>query len=148
MISDGLSNTICLAEHYARCGRYNIYDAPELSLPQGNFVFRAHHAMLPMQLPTGGTFAMPRRATFADQYAGDVVPVTDGGVTTGSRAGPPFQVAPRPADCDPSLPQTPHRGGMLTLLFDGSVRTAAAGIDPSAFWSAVTPTGGESLGFD
>ena len=147
-ITDGLSNTICLAEHYARCGVYTPPLVPEVALLQGNFQFRSGSGFLPLPVPGGGFFGFPRRATFADKYAGDVVPVTAGGLTAGSRPGPPFQVAPRPADCDPSLPQTPHRGGMLTLLFDGSVRGVAGGVDPAAFWSAVTPAGGESLGLD
>jgi hypothetical protein len=35
---------------------------------------------------------------------------------------------------------------MLTLLFDGSVRTVRPGIDPAVFWSAVTRDGGEVAG--
>ena len=36
--------------------------------------------------------------------------------------GQAFQVAPRPDECDPTVPQTPHSSGMLCLFFDGSVR--------------------------
>ncbi|WP_145233605.1 H-X9-DG-CTERM domain-containing protein [Urbifossiella limnaea] len=89
-----------------------------------------------------------RRGSFADAYYGDVVPVTANGVTQPSRAGATFQVAPQVEDCDPNLPQTPHPGGMLVLLFDGSVRTVRGGIDPSAFWAAVTRDGGETTPLD
>jgi hypothetical protein len=60
----------------------------------------------------------------------------------------PFQVAPPPGTCDSSLPQTPHPGGMLTALGDGSVRSVAPTISQFTFWSAVTPSGGEVLGAD
>lgn len=148
LVSDGLSNTICVAEHYARCGSVDPVSNPESILWHGNFHFQHDRAEIPALLPNGFVFGLPRRATFADRYAGDVVPVTGDGVSTGSKPGPPFQVAPRPPECDPSRPQTPHRSGMLTLLFDGSVRTVHGSIDPSAFWAAVTPTGGETVGLD
>jgi hypothetical protein len=47
-----------------------------------------------------------------------------------------------------SLPQTPHAGGMLVALGDGSVRSVAPSISQYTFWSAVTPAGGEVLGSD
>lgn len=148
LIGDGLSATICVAEHYARCGSGDPVGKPEYILWGGNFLFKGYGATVPQVLPNGFVFALPRRATFADRHAGDVVPVTAGGVATGSRPGPPFQVAPHPTLCDPSRPQTPHRSGLLILVFDGTVRTVAAGVDPSAFWAAVTPNGGETLGLD
>ena len=60
----------------------------------------------------------------------------------------PFQVAPSAADCDPRVPQTPHSGGMLLALCDGSVRTIAPSISQYSFWAACTPAGGEILGSD
>jgi prepilin-type N-terminal cleavage/methylation domain-containing protein len=75
----------------------------------------------------------PHRATFADAL--DI--------------GPPsktmFQVAPLLAACNPSLPQTPHSGGMLVALMDGGVRQISPGISPATFWGAVTPAGNEVL---
>jgi hypothetical protein len=44
------------------------------------------------------------------------------------------------------LAQTPHSGGMLVSLMDGSVRTISSGISPMTFWAAVTPDGKEVLG--
>jgi prepilin-type N-terminal cleavage/methylation domain-containing protein len=75
----------------------------------------------------------PHRATFAD--------VLDAGPDSTAI----FQVAPRIAACDPGLPQTPHPGGMLVALMDGSVRQLSPGISPTTFWGAVTPDGGELL---
>jgi len=75
----------------------------------------------------------PHRATFAD--------ILDAG--PGSTAI--FQVTPRIVACDPALPQTPHSGGMLVALMDGSVRQLSPGMSPDTFWGAVTPNGGEVL---
>jgi len=143
-VTDGASNTLCVTEHYARCGGCDPKNGPDYGLGLFNFRYDRPDAS-PLTLEDIGP---GRRATFADRHAGDVVPVTVGGVTTGSRPGPAFQVAPHPRLCDPARPQTPHRSGLLTLLFDGSVRTVAGGIDPSAFWAAVTPSGGETAGLD
>jgi len=61
----------------------------------------------------------------------------------------PFQLAPRGAiACDPSLPQTPHVGGMLAGLGDGSVRTVSPTISQWTFAAAVTPAGQETLASD
>jgi len=63
--------------------------------------------------------------------------------------GPPFQLAPRGAiACDPQLPQTPHVGGMLAGLGDGSVRTVSPTISNWTFAAACTPAGQETLAAD
>ncbi|HVS36313.1 MAG TPA: H-X9-DG-CTERM domain-containing protein, partial [Gemmataceae bacterium] len=80
----------------------------------------------------------------------DAYPIPSGNPPTpvGSIAGLTFQVAPRIADCDPRLAQTPHPSGMLVALGDGSVRTLSRGMSPTTYWAAVTPAGGEVLGAD
>lgn len=148
---DGLSQTVFFAEHYLACARSSFsysYADPDRHLV--------------------------RRATFADggpvlggNNPGDVYPVTSGtpAVTRPSRPGATFQVRPRlwasekslsagppplpsPGDCDPSLPQTPHEGGMLVGLGDGSVRVVSRSASVETFWAAVTPAGGEVMGGD
>jgi hypothetical protein len=56
-----------------------------------------------------------------------------------------FQVRPTPylGNCDPTLASTPHGGGILVGLVDGSVRPVSAGISPVTWWYALTPAGGE-----
>ena len=82
--------------------------------------------------------SLRRRATFADD-----------GQSQPWNAGPEiFQVAPAVKDCNPALPQTPHRSGMLAAMADGSVRTIAPSVSASTFWGAVTPAGREILGND
>jgi type II secretory pathway pseudopilin PulG len=87
----------------------------------------------------------PRAATFADEgdYGGPQdVPYDD--YLMKFR----FEVAPRKVECNASLPQTPHRSGMLAALGDGSVRTLGPSMSSRTFWSAVTPAEGEVLGND
>jgi len=57
-----------------------------------------------------------------------------------------FQVAPRGATpCDTRVAQTPHIGGMIVGLGDGSVRTVNSNISEWTYWAACTPSGNESL---
>jgi len=134
---DGASNTIALAEHHARCGpggRFNFIYSLRYSSVTPFDVYKLNEQ---------------RRATFADQYYGDVVPILDGfGSVQPSRPGATFQVVPRMEECDPFVPQTPDAAGMSVLRFDGSVRTVRAEIAPAAFWAAVTRAGGEVAGLD
>jgi prepilin-type N-terminal cleavage/methylation domain-containing protein len=148
--ADGMSQTIVFAEHFFWCGpTQSIYSMTD-----------------PYKGPS-------RRPTFADGGSilgganpGDVYPVTSGNpaVTRPSRPGGTFQVQPRPwipdkpasegprppgaGECDTSMPQTPHSGGMLVVLADGSVRTIRPSVSEETFWAAVTPAGGEVIGSD
>jgi type II secretory pathway pseudopilin PulG len=122
---DGTSNTVVLGEHYGfSCGGTSFLPfVPQISLGL-------------------------RRASFAD--IGDIVPVTRGvpPVTNPSFGQVTFQAAPSPEDCQPILPQTPHREGMLVALGDGSVRIISPAVTPTTFWAAVTPAAGDTLGSD
>jgi hypothetical protein len=148
---DGTSNTIAFAEHYA----FDCHGVSFLSEKSLSFNPVLH------------------RATFADGGSildgntfDDVYPITDGNGTRPSRPGVTFQVMPRfrgtsgtlvihdqgllapPGWCDPTIAQTPHRGGMLAAMGDGSVRTISPGVDVQIYWGAVTPMGGEAVGLD
>ncbi|MBX9582959.1 MAG: DUF1559 domain-containing protein [Gemmataceae bacterium] len=145
--ADGMSNTVAFAEHYGYCGPSR---------------FKYHIETPDRQI---------RRPTFADGgpvtggvNQNDVYPVTEGSppVARPSRPGATFQVRPRvwfvedwdkipapgPDECDPSVPQTPHDGGMLVGMGDASVRTLRAGMAPETFWALVTPAGGEVIAGD
>ena len=144
-IPDGLSQTIAFAEHYSQCD-YAI------------FIYQIN-----------GFFFSPnvRRATFEDGGDGerwpldDVYPVTAGTVTQPSIPGRTFQVRPEVHGdlsqgwtlprgsnvCDPKVLQTAH-SGLVVAMADGSVRTIQPGVSPTAFWSAITPSGGEVANLD
>jgi prepilin-type N-terminal cleavage/methylation domain-containing protein len=126
---DGTSNTIAFAEHYGFNCRGALFDwsLKDLSL---------------------GAPAGLRRATFADSM--DVFPMTTGNppVSVGDVGSFTFQVTPSLADCDPSVAQSPHPGGMLVGVADGSVRFLAGDTSQTTYWGAVTPSAGEVLGED
>lgn len=126
-IRDGTSNTIGIAEHYARCAEQKWVV----------FIFS-----LLSSSGAGGS----RRPSFADAYYGDVVPITKSGntpVTVPSVSGMTFQASPGLMESDATLPQTPHSTGMLIGLMDGSARLISRNVSAGVFWSAVTPSGGE-----
>jgi prepilin-type N-terminal cleavage/methylation domain-containing protein/prepilin-type processing-associated H-X9-DG protein len=59
-----------------------------------------------------------------------------------------FQVAPKPADCDPALAQSPHPGGINVGMCDGSVRFLSQAVSPLTWWLATDPADGQPLGDD
>ncbi|MDY3551043.1 DUF1559 domain-containing protein [Gemmata sp. JC717] len=149
--TDGLSNTITIAEHYASCGSVRFsYTTTE---PIGRPGYTVHRP----------TFA-DGGSVFRGQNEQDVYPVTSGNpaIARPSRAGATFQVAPQvwfqdswenprapgANECDWSVPQTPHKSGMLVALAGGSVRSLSPSMSVETFWAAVTPAGDEVLGSD
>jgi type II secretory pathway pseudopilin PulG len=127
---DGTTHTMAMTTHYMLCG---------LATRQ-----YAYDWMLTGFLGDD----VDRRATFADIWQNDVVPVTratgGGNVTMPSRAGATFQVKPKLEDCDPYIPQGLHYGGLHSAMFDGSVKFWRSGVRPQVFWAAVTPNGNET----
>jgi prepilin-type N-terminal cleavage/methylation domain-containing protein len=139
---DGLSNTIGLAERYA-AGTLGVdWCAVEYQLG-------IHQRVDDFGRPV--VFANPsaRRATFADPTYDDVLPVTDPatGTTGPSIPGMTFQSRPKLRECDYRVAQSPHTT-MNCVMMDGSVRTISPTVSPTAYWSAVTPAGGEVMGLD
>jgi prepilin-type N-terminal cleavage/methylation domain-containing protein len=59
-----------------------------------------------------------------------------------------FQTAPPIGSCSYAVPNTPHIGGMITGMGDGSVRTLNPSLSLTTWLAACTPNGGEVLGND
>jgi prepilin-type N-terminal cleavage/methylation domain-containing protein len=59
-----------------------------------------------------------------------------------------FQVQPTQAACNVHVPQQIHTGGILVMLFDGSVRGVNASVTPLTWAQVLTPNGGEVAGND
>jgi prepilin-type N-terminal cleavage/methylation domain-containing protein len=134
-LPDGSSNTIAVADKYfARANSTN-------TLAQTENIYT--HIFDPFE----GEIYGKRRATFADRGWQDVMPVTDpvSHTTRPSIPGKTFQVAPRPEDVDPSIPQTPFQAGLTVAMFDGSVRTISPGVSETTFWAMVTPNAGDII---
>jgi hypothetical protein len=62
----------------------------------------------------------------------------------------PFQLKPSPFNtaCEYRLPSTPHTGGILVSMGDGSSRSVSQGVSGTTWYAACTPAGGEVLGSD
>jgi prepilin-type N-terminal cleavage/methylation domain-containing protein len=128
-ITDGLSSTVWLSEHYAwNCGGTA-------------FVYTAQSCShwKPYQ---PATFA---HSTKDDRpEPGDYVPLTTGNPPQ-STSGKLFQLVPSVKDCDPRLPNAGSSRGLQIGLADGSVRLLAPSTSLHVFWGMVTPRGGEVI---
>jgi prepilin-type N-terminal cleavage/methylation domain-containing protein len=116
---DGTSNTIVWAEKYGRCGNYgSIWARWDMDEWQPGFAINP----------------------YGNGHAGTIGPASK------------FQVQPTPflsaTACDFSRPSSPHPGGILVGLGDGSARFVSAGVTPQTWWYACTPASGETLGSD
>jgi len=139
---DGLSNTIAWTETYARCLKPNDGWGRSYRWNYSDFCFQIGSAQVPVWEGD--------RPGFADAGCGTVVPQTIGNppVTVAKTWAPYqknrlFQVAPKPADCDPDVPNSAFKHGLLVAYLDGSVHTLRGSMSESTFWSLVTPNGGE-----
>jgi hypothetical protein len=123
--TDGLSQTIWIAEHYA----WNCGGTAFLSEGGMGSIWAAQ----PATFAHGGT--IPGRPA-----PGDYVPITSGDPPVSRAAdGKTFQVRPQVAECDPRLPNATSSRGLQVAFGDGSVRILGPAIAPEVFWSAVTP---------
>jgi len=155
---DGTSNTIMFAERFQVCnnGSKNTYNFWGLGIYDPNmptFGTLAPAANLSTN-PNLGTDQIapastpPNSTTTYNSANANTVQVRRGLTSNPAIASYSyaFQVAPRGAiKCDPAVPQTPHVGGMLVGLGDGSVRSVNPSISQWTFWAACTPAGQESL---
>jgi prepilin-type N-terminal cleavage/methylation domain-containing protein len=124
---DGTTNTILFAEIYQRC---NGTASPRLWINWLN-------SGTPTSVFNQGVAIFNRIASPIDQAALSNEPL--------------FQLAPKnnvspPQGCDRLLAQTPHPGGMLVGLGDGSVRSLQASISVTTWRRAITPADGGVLG--
>jgi prepilin-type N-terminal cleavage/methylation domain-containing protein len=123
-VTDGLSNTIFMAEKYTLCQN------PIYSSGQGDPNYYNIWAY-------GRTAWKEWNPVFAYQVTG---PASK------------FQVQPTfggaNSTCDPRYATAPRAAGILVGLGDGSVRLVNASISPNTWWAACTPNGGEVLGSD
>jgi prepilin-type N-terminal cleavage/methylation domain-containing protein/prepilin-type processing-associated H-X9-DG protein len=121
---DGQSNTIFFAERYQTCGNGG-------SATTGN-------TRSPLWADMNSTWRPIFCTNLLNQNPG-----------AGYIACNLFQVTPNWINgCDPTVAQTPHGGGMIVALGDGSVRTISPNLS-LATWRAVTnPTDGAPTGSD
>jgi type II secretory pathway pseudopilin PulG len=59
-----------------------------------------------------------------------------------------FQVTPSAKECNPSMPQSPHEGGINVAMGDASVRFVSPKLSAQTWWAACTPDGNDVVGSD
>jgi prepilin-type N-terminal cleavage/methylation domain-containing protein len=133
-VTDGLSNTIWLTEHYGfNCNGTSFFYS---------FAYGSHWVSQP------ATFAQGGKVQGGRPVPGDYYPITSGNPPESMAAdGKTFQVRPRVSDCDPRLPNASSSRGIQIALADGSVRILSPSISPKIFWGMVTPAGGEIIDY-
>ncbi len=133
-VTDGMSQTVWLAEHYGWYCNGTTFIYPLGTSSHWKWIQPA-------------TFAHVREA--GRPAPGDYYPITRGNPPVSTAAeGKTFQVRPRLEDCDPRLPNASSSRGLQTALADGSVRLLSPSISPQVFWGMVTPGSGEVVGGD
>lgn len=137
-VSDGLSNTLFLAERYATCRYKNMWwhysRNDPTAMPSFAFGNRAG--------TTGYTL------WYGDANFGVVGPSSVFQSRPKTYAMGPYGIPnPVPAGtCDPRVPQTSHTGGMQTVFGDGSVKNLRDGINGNTWWALLTPMTGDLPG--
>jgi prepilin-type N-terminal cleavage/methylation domain-containing protein len=141
-ILDGTSNTILHAEKYAHCT--NTTMAP--AFQDGGTAWA--YCTSPLAFPWLPPPMNPPGKGFGPGFC--IAAFVPRGAPNAIGPGSIFQVQPTPflGNCDPTRASTPHAGGIVVGLADGSVRTLAPNMSGDTWWAAVTPRGGEVLGLD
>jgi type II secretory pathway pseudopilin PulG len=126
-VPDGLSSTLLLAEMYSVCdgtrSDWAFDDSPSIRRPYFGIEFLSTQTWTWSYRWPDATFQI-RPCAVQKQLCGNV-PI-----------------------CYTHVAQTPHRGGMLVALADGSGRTISPNISATTYWDLVSPAGGENLGKD
>jgi prepilin-type N-terminal cleavage/methylation domain-containing protein len=130
-ITDGTSQTIWVAEHYA-------YRCQDTTFVYVSVISSQWWAPQPALFAMDRLEGRPAPADYAPTTGNPPVSTAGGGVT--------FQLRPKVSECDPRQPNASSTGGLQVGLADGSVRIVRPGVSPAVFWGAVTPSGGEVLG--
>jgi prepilin-type N-terminal cleavage/methylation domain-containing protein len=159
---DGTSNTIMIAERYQICtdgpgtAHYNLWGLgvwdermPAFAtLSTTSTSTKQYMSETPPQLSSSyvaGTIRV-KQGTSTAAAGAPVAPAAPSGCTPTTAPYRAFQIAPRGCiPCDPRVAQTPHVGGMLVGLGDGSVRSLSPSMSEWTYWAAVTPAGNETL---
>jgi prepilin-type N-terminal cleavage/methylation domain-containing protein len=160
---DGTSNTVMFAHRYRDCdadgpggiGGYTEtlwsgypWDGPEGLWCVPGFGYSSYAKIVGTKLRTDGC-----PGTMTSCWAGTTLTTAWSGwpdytSTASHTSGIPFQILPPKGSCNFQALITPHPGGMIAGLGDGSVRTVSASISASTWYYACQPNDGTVLGND
>jgi prepilin-type N-terminal cleavage/methylation domain-containing protein len=140
-ITDGLSNTIFVAEGYGNCvsgnnGRYATWAGQSPAYVQ----------ILNTTTVYTGTYYIQRGYTTTQTTISSVQGVPAFYLNLNS--GMTFQVRPPASQCNALLPQSLSAGSIQVLMGDGSVQSVGGGVSPSSWTAALTPDAGDQIGGD
>jgi hypothetical protein len=141
---NGTSNTIIFAERYRACGGTNPlwgYGANAQCNPSFGF--------LPLSSGYNSGMFAPNVPLQTDASGNVLGQVGTAPLSPGTTTKPvPFQVRPSASNCDPSMAQSAHAGGMQVALADGSARGVSGNVSQYAFWASCTPSSSDTAGSD
>jgi prepilin-type N-terminal cleavage/methylation domain-containing protein len=147
-ISDGSSNTVLVAEGYSTC-------SGSRSAVSGGYSYTYRYGQ--WNLSSWSSYTYDITYTWTGSYYKSIYPSGTTSYTYSYNYGAPkfdlvsgktFQVRPKIAECDATVPQGLSSGALQVLLGDASVRGLAEGMSAVTWNAAITPAGGESLGSD
>ena len=109
-----------LCSYAANACLYTVNQALQSSIPEGKSNTIAFAGLLAVRATcTGSMFSFKIENAAKENielrsliFRCDIVPVSNGTQTVGSVRGKTFQTKPRLNNYDPSIPQTPHVGGI------------------------------------
>jgi hypothetical protein len=130
-VTDGLSNTIFMAEKMTVCQNVTYETTTAVAENNGDSNTDPNY----YNIWAYGRTAWPEwNPVFAWQVTGPASKFQVNPTWTGANA-----------NCDPRLASSPRSAGILAGLGDGSVRLLAGTIDPNIWWALCTPDGGEAI---
>jgi prepilin-type N-terminal cleavage/methylation domain-containing protein len=154
-MQDGTSNTVIYAHRHRWCDASVIWGGPGQGT-NTNWALTPRQAFNAWNMAVfgGGTYRArhcpgqtgPCRRTTAPpapNFTGVVATNMD--FTSGTL---PFQIAPAPGFCNPSVTSSPHTGVMPVGLGDRSVRMVSSGVTVATWLNACIPDDGNVLGND
>jgi prepilin-type N-terminal cleavage/methylation domain-containing protein len=135
-VTDGLSNTIFVAEKYARCGT-SAQIGQTFNGPNSNiWAWWGNNASLPVFACTNDILTYPNWP---------MQPVGPASIFQSTPA--PWQQDPAGgnAGCDFTRASSPHIGSINVMMGDGGVHNIKAGLNPLIWWALCTPQGHEVI---
>jgi prepilin-type N-terminal cleavage/methylation domain-containing protein len=144
-VTDGLSNTVFVAEGYNSCSSYTYTSNNSTSAYRYSYwcgyYYDYNYTSSSSYTYTGSYYVNLGYGSSSYTYSSNYY--TPKFLLVGGKTP---QAKPSQNNCDGSMPQGFASGGTQVLLGDGSVRVIAPSMSPATWVAAVTPANGEVMG--